>query len=314
MNRLTEIDKREQSLDNVAGLMIIYMILGHIGLPYIKGCMIVLFFFMPWFFFKAGMFHRQKKIRETISGGVKRLVIPFLVYSFVGHIIACIGFLFHGDFNPIHYFLTPIKEILLSGALTSSMAFWFLLSLFFVRLIYTFVSKYLTPIVILIVTALFACLLHAYKFCPIVYIANVTTGCFFYTLGAQLKDRQYGKCFFICSIVFYLGIALNGFVFVNMLANDTLVGEYALWFPASLSGIILINNLFRKVDMSWTKLYIIGQNSMVFYIWHWVVILVWQTALQILGVSVEGSFYYLFAAEIIFLPIIYRVPFLTKYC
>ncbi|MCM1147036.1 MAG: hypothetical protein NC344_04230 [Bacteroidales bacterium] len=78
MELLKETKNRYKALDNVAGLMIVYMIFGHC----IQACdvstdvwwlswMDYLFFFMPWFFFKAGMFYRQKELRTIISGGGK---------------------------------------------------------------------------------------------------------------------------------------------------------------------------------------------------------------------------------------------------
>lgn len=69
--------KRDASLDSVAGLLIIYMILYHIFL----GCgmaealssywMLSLSFFMFWFFYKSGMFYKDKTCKEVLLGGVR---------------------------------------------------------------------------------------------------------------------------------------------------------------------------------------------------------------------------------------------------
>lgn len=69
--------KRETSIDAVAGLMILTMMMGHVMqesflfstwmyLP-----LHIVFFRMPWFFHKAGMFAREQNVKDCLMGGVK---------------------------------------------------------------------------------------------------------------------------------------------------------------------------------------------------------------------------------------------------
>ena len=68
--------RRQSNIDSVAGLLIIHMILGHC--IQVTDCrdltlykwMQVLSFFMPWFFFKSGMFYKERKPVEVLLGGV----------------------------------------------------------------------------------------------------------------------------------------------------------------------------------------------------------------------------------------------------
>lgn len=68
-------DKRVTYVDQVSGLLIMYMILYHClqwsGLNYVNKTywMFPLSFFMFWFFYKSGMFYREKTCKEILTGG-----------------------------------------------------------------------------------------------------------------------------------------------------------------------------------------------------------------------------------------------------
>ena len=69
---LNNVNKRQSHIDAISGLLIINMILGHCiqmadcrDIP-LYSWMDSLSFFMPWFFFKSGMFYREKSLNETI--------------------------------------------------------------------------------------------------------------------------------------------------------------------------------------------------------------------------------------------------------
>lgn len=66
---------RQAYVDQVSGLLIVYMILYHLlqwsGLNYVNetGWMLPLSFFMFWFFYKSGMFCKDKTCKEILFGG-----------------------------------------------------------------------------------------------------------------------------------------------------------------------------------------------------------------------------------------------------
>ena len=70
-------DTRVIYIDQISGLLIIYMIVYHIlqwcDLNYINRSywMLPLSFFMFWFFYKSGMFYKEKTCNEIIIGGAK---------------------------------------------------------------------------------------------------------------------------------------------------------------------------------------------------------------------------------------------------
>lgn len=67
--------QRNTAIDMAAGLLIIVMMMGHVmqgagvyGTQYYEP-LNWFFFFMPWFFFKAGMFHKPQSVNKCITGG-----------------------------------------------------------------------------------------------------------------------------------------------------------------------------------------------------------------------------------------------------
>jgi fucose 4-O-acetylase-like acetyltransferase len=68
--------KRDKSIDAVAGLMIIVMVIGHcVAVGYLKHFINVLNFFMPWFYYKSGMFYRRQSNWECIVGGGQEITV-----------------------------------------------------------------------------------------------------------------------------------------------------------------------------------------------------------------------------------------------
>ena len=122
--------KRIDYLDNLSGLLICYMMLNHILLRALVDCTVdniclePLQFFMFWFFFKSGMFYVPKNSRHILSWGGIKLIIPLLVYSFIGHIVECVKLFVNGDLNWRHYVLTPFKEFVFTGSVNGNHPLW----------------------------------------------------------------------------------------------------------------------------------------------------------------------------------------------
>ena len=76
-------DKRNNSLDMIAGIFIVYMIVLHIlqwsNLTYLFGNAVfhVFSFFMFWFFFKSGMFYREKLSKDILIWGGQKIDSSF---------------------------------------------------------------------------------------------------------------------------------------------------------------------------------------------------------------------------------------------
>ena len=77
--------KRYTFLDEICGLFIIHMILWHcfqnadmMDNSVYRIMNRIFFFFMPWFFYKAGIFFDSRKgIKTVFVSSTKRLLVPF---------------------------------------------------------------------------------------------------------------------------------------------------------------------------------------------------------------------------------------------
>ena len=79
--------KRDSSLDVCAGFLMIITIMLHAQILDSSefSLMHIFMFYMPWFFFKSGMFHKtdQNLTKDYIIRIYKRLVIPFLFFLLI---------------------------------------------------------------------------------------------------------------------------------------------------------------------------------------------------------------------------------------
>lgn len=106
-----------------------------------------LMFFMAWFFFKAGMFHRDTVLQKVFNKAVGRLLVPYIVFSIIAIVIIGLN---HFALEKVSGFVGVIKDVPIylkrEGAVICNAPLWFLLSLFFVRLFFSLLTKLRIPI------------------------------------------------------------------------------------------------------------------------------------------------------------------------
>ena len=67
---------RDKNIDAVAGLMIIVMVIGHcVATGYLKIFITLFNFYMPWFYYKSGMFYRRQSNQKCIIGGGQEIIV-----------------------------------------------------------------------------------------------------------------------------------------------------------------------------------------------------------------------------------------------
>lgn len=271
--------KRQRHIDTVGGLLIINMVLGHCiqladcrDIP-LYSWMNALSFFMPWFFFKSGMFYREKSLKETIYGGAK-LLKPYLKWNLIGYIPFVLLLIAKSDDVWYHYCLQPIKGIILNAQYSGNSPLWFLPVLFVVKCLFAKFQN-VPWSVIAIISFFIGYFCYAFNVKEPTYIASIFTGLFFYTMGVILSSFQYNRVLFVASILLYVGFLIEGVSFVDINSNTLQCGCYLLWPIFALSGIVSFNNLFRCLDYYFKKsslLQYIGHNSLTFYVSHWIVL------------------------------------------
>ena len=205
--------ERDIHLDTVGGLLIVYMIIGHVDQWADSGSTIViptmdmvLFFFMSWFFFKAGMFYRDKS--DVLKKSMKRLLYPFFLWTAIGFAFHAVTALYHGDYSLIHYTLTPIKQLFLFGAVVGNLPLWFLSSLFIIRISYHYLQRSISSVAIASLTfALSALMITIRNSTGILlpdYFYSIPMGLFFFSAGKVLQVRQYNKSVITVAALLFL--------------------------------------------------------------------------------------------------------------
>lgn len=147
-------------------------------------------------------------------------------------------------------------------------------------------------------------------------MGNVFSGLFFFLLGYGLKDKEKSYALIIVAVVVFLIFIIGhctrliDFPYLYMHANSMYNGNYLLFYPMAVAGIIISNNLFRKIYAknlySFIILEYIGRNSMNIYVTHWILlVLVSFIAKSLFHIESAAILFYCFlGASIIFLPII----------
>lgn len=266
---------RLKDLDAVHGLLVLYMMFMHllgfaIGTvsKYYYPLTHFLSFFMAWFYFKAGMFYKERTIVNVLKNSSRRLLLPAVVYSLI-------GFLLYASLN--NFKIDVGKELCsfyYTGALQGNNPIWFLYSLFGVQVIYNlFEHIRMKPWAVpLVSSGLYA--MAVYADVGSVLFVNVPLGLFFFSMGRLFVEKQYNNYLWIPSIIAFVVLGLIPSVsdFRRGVYDPFIVGF--LW---SLCSCVAINGLFRRVSfLSIQPLVFVGRNAMTYFGTHWMVILLAQ--------------------------------------
>lgn len=275
------LDKRYRYIyiDIASGIMTIWVMVFHALYPMYgtEELKVIpwLYFFMPWFFYKAGMMFRPKEMTLEISNGWRKLIITFLLWSLIGW-VAYIGWhWFIGDLSYRIAFYSPIRSLILNAAVPLNGALWFLPILFIVRVISNFFfNKAIRAewIIIASILIVLICKLLNWQFMP-VYIHGTAFGLFFFAWGYLLKGKEIERTISIIALLIYIGSLFTEIPSVYC-KSGTIV-EQIIWYPTCVAGCITFNNFCRLLGFVVDEMQIrvglfqyIGQNALNFYAPH----------------------------------------------
>ncbi|WP_028909541.1 acyltransferase family protein [Prevotella sp. AGR2160] len=297
--------KKERAvyLDTICGILIIHMIYTcHLpsfaaGLDTARQWPIfiipglVLGFFMSWFFFKSGMFYKEKPFREVLRSSAKRLLVPYIVFTIIGAICEILFRIGDPSLSTFGLITRPLYETLYDESPSWSLANWFLLSLFIVRIAFAALKKMkVNTIVIFTVSLLLAYAVNKlyYVIQPAPYVimiggkhlllyipyywGNIFYGLVFYSLGLLLKDLQFNKYAFVIAAALYI-IHFFYKSGIDVRADDVhgMFPAYPLAVVYSIAGIIVFNNIFKRfINKKIPLLTYVGKNSMIYYVTHYI--------------------------------------------
>lgn len=244
---MEELIKRDKTLDFVAGVLMLIVLLHHAGIlksgPYT--IMHVFNFFMPWFFFKAGMFHKYgvRLNKQLLLKYCKRYVVPLFFCLVTSLIIKINGINFENGYYG-----------LLNEFINANGVVWFLVSLLIVKIILIpkIILRNNSKNHILLLSALFILLAYMVNSdnenIPLV-IKEVMAGLFYYIAGVICRNRRFEEWKQIIFLIITYGayIILQPSV-IDMRMEYVLWGEYGIGITSNIVGIVLINSIAYKCE------------------------------------------------------------------
>ena len=276
-NMQSESQPRTTWIDNLSGVLITYCVMfyhlpGFIGTGASSFRIVLrsLFgFFIAWFFFKSGMFYKQRSLKEELDKCWRRLIIPFLV---INAICILIRIFITKDAAPLEI----LKVDLYRESDVMCNPLWFCLSLAIVRILYQALSKVRIKLVAIIISFVLAFLLNRYSYHLVggriinipPWVGNIFLGLFFYGLGDILRDYQFKKPFLLLSVIIYIIFLFfpSPLDFYRNVSDNS----YLLSVFYDFSAIILFNNIFKSLlNVQVPVLTHVGANSMIYYITHY---------------------------------------------
>ena len=239
-------------------------------------------FFMPWFFYKSGRFFEKKSLKELWMKDSRKLLLTFVLWSAIGYVLYLL-------FGALQHTLTLrgstysiLKGLFLTGKVPVNEPLWFLLTLFGVRAIANMTlpdkddkSCWLKVLGLTAIGYTIAYLAYHIDYSLLPYwVANGAAGFAFFVLGYGLREYDCKWWIIVPSMCVYLLCCVAGFPMVDMLFNRLVEGNYLLWIPVALCGIITFNTVCRLISkyISVKPLEIVGQYAMPIYVMHILII------------------------------------------
>jgi len=298
--------KRVLWLDAISGLLILFMIYCHLmywtrldSLPFHQFLLHAFTFYMAWFFFKGGLFAKNnEKPLLTFQNSINRLIVPFVFFAVIGFAIYLVDLRLQGSYSLYPMIIRSIQFFLHRGSFYGNLPLWFLLTLFFVRMLFSWLVRFKFTdylLALLVIVLYFLRYLDVYGighlfFYPY-YLYNTIIGLAFYWLGYRLRQYIYNRIVLLISICCYFLLLPNInilFDFRSSISN----GDFILFFVfASASSILAVNffrwlfchpfsNRFDGLINPFRRMLIhFGKKSMFYFCTHWILITILHLAI-----------------------------------
>ncbi len=332
--------ERNHTFDFLCGICIIRMIClhtitfcGHKGDQWWSEVMAWSFFFMCFFFFKAGYFNKTVSgdTKAYITDKTKRLLIPYVVWGTIGFLIYALYIPF--EIKRYHHPIEPMEwsHLWKTSSFWGNEPVWFLFSFWAAYVLVHFIKKIhiVKPISVFQTVIILICPLLSYWLWtqenPLpMSLSNVPMGVFFFNLGRTwrwLIDKMGRR-----STLYISGGLVAAFIVLNILWH----GEYVMstnlfqgdpWAAFFNTVIILIglSGFFIKLPLPHIPaINYIGQHSMVYFVLHYPILQFYRFTHIVFGHSIYGHWddfivliVFVFGLCTWLVPYIEKVPWLS---
>jgi fucose 4-O-acetylase-like acetyltransferase len=332
--------ERNHTFDFLCGICIIRMILlhiitfcGHKDDDWWTEVMAWSFFFMCFFFFKAGYFNK------TVSGDTgayikdkaKRLLIPYVSWGLIGWVVY--AFYLPFEIKRYHHPIEPMEwsHLWKTSAVWGNEPMWFLFSFFASYVLVHFIKKIhiVKPISVFQTVVVLACPLLSYWMWKLdnplpMSLSNVFMGVFFFNMGRTWRwlIERMGRNFtlVVSSVLIAAFIVLNivwhgEYIMHSNRFNGNELAAFVntIIILLGLSGFLLKWPLPRVPGINY-----IGQHSMVFFVAHYPILQFYRFTHIVFGHSIYGHWddiivllFFVFAICTWLVPYVEKVPWLS---
>lgn len=308
--------QRSHAFDLLCGICIVRMVMGHVTNACSFGKMEWwtelfqwTFFFMCFFFFKAGYFNKTivGNTREFLVDKTRRLLVPYFAWGTIANVIY-FSFVFF-VFPPNHTALKTlqIEHIWMNGGFYGNPPLWFLFSFYLTYVVAHFLNKIpsrplfrtrwgevrLSAVWLVLVFPYVSSLLSLDKVEVFMSLGNVFMGVFIFETGRlwrKFVDANSRRTVISLSVVLLATfVVLNAsfsyeYSMYNNMWDGTWYGITAsiLCAICGLSGILLSIDLPRIPALGF-----VGEHSMVYFVSHYVVILLYRFTRSAFGHTIN---------------------------
>ena len=275
MNLILKSDLQERQIlfDVAKGVGILLVIWGHTACPFMDE---IYAFHMPFFFMVSGFFFRRKEnFKAQISYNIKRIGIPYLLFSILIYLyyrVFCLVFKLDFDHSAIDIInIIPYNNLVFQ-------TLWFLVALFIIATFYYYFSKIKNGYLLFALCLL----LHFVSSISIstlpnpFFILTAMGSLFYYYVGNKIYEK-YKEIFtssrFLLKIVYFL-LSVSFYV-LSFKANKFVDNEYLsilISLLTAFSGafsLIYFSSFLLRIKYISTALSYIGRNSLCIYVLHY---------------------------------------------
>lgn len=231
-------------------------------------------FSMPWFYYKSGLFFKGGRGISGVKKDYKKLIVPFIKWGAVGYAIYLVMHSISGTLTFESATWNVLHTFYIYGYIPINTPTWFIISLFFVRIIADYLlTRPVSPIVYIIggLTIGFVFHLVACSWLPFL-IANVAMGIAFFMMGYQLHKYETRKWLFTVCLIGYVCFLLFGTSIVGHHRNVLLSGYFLLWPVFAYCGIVVFNNICRWMATLFSRftrpITFVGENAITLLVSH----------------------------------------------
>lgn len=281
------------------------------------------YFFMSFFFFKAGYFNKSVSgdTREYLKDRCKRLLVPYITTGLIG---AAIYFAFlplmldryHNPIEPLTW-----EHIWITSSFYGNQPTWFLFSFFSAYVIVHFLEK--VPHLVWITLTFPAISYGLFHLGNPLYMSlnNVFMGVFFFELGRVwriLMERMGRKRTAILSAILCVAFVVSNIIFHDasytmsfntFKGNPVITVLNIICILCGLSGLLISLQLPRVPVISY-----IGEHSMVYFVGHYPILYIVKFTRLAFGRSIYTSKYdeIILLLPALFIICSWMVPFIER--